>query len=547
MMINKTIKNKLAKIVEQFLKDKRYLIILLLLIFALAFNRLFISLGSEDFVANQEAYQKIVTRDAKTLEVSQNSYIVKDAIQSLKNDNFRLILKIKSKSLSESIVEGYEEDLDDAESEIGLKDARFNISLSNSLGQSQKILSEKISANNQFKTFEYVFTTNSRYEDLVIERDDDGQITELVVGDISFTRLSDGNPLTLAETIIGNTDYSTIIAESDFEGAKKIKDVYETDSFVGQVFKANQEYISGVLFNMYFQGDGGIGIYNLELREVDFSDEKIVLVDSLLASSEFISRTSQKSNLVRDNKYYFQLCQKLEVGKYYAIGVNPSKTNSNFINHLSFFGYEDSGKYPDGNAIVVSKNGKVKSTGDLSFRLFGADFDIDEGNSIMNNAIIEDVGGGFGLYSYEWKNSSRDLLDVFQINVSQGAISDGGNKVNSAYYNVTDKAIMVPAKEDNNIVYKFYTKYNFSTIGVHIDQLSDDFVSSKVFYSFDNSDWREINLDLSNDQFNKEIVNNKSQNTLYIKIGYDKSQAEISKAKFFSIKSIRVGADLEIN
>ena len=189
--------------------------------------------------------------------------------------------------------------------------------------------------------------------------------------------------------------------------------------------------------------------------------------------------------------------------------------------------------------------------GSLLFKLYGAEFSDYEGGKIPTGAIIQDIGGGKGLYTYKQNGRFSDFLDISEIGGTE-------NDNPGIFYDNSVNGIAGEDNKDTSIIYTFNTVYPFDKFSISADQPGGNYTDSKFYISFDKVNWQEVQMRVDIDS--PKIVSNKfeiitsgdgKQNVIYIKIICDqesktKKISELNAAKLFGIKNINVEAELRI-
>ncbi len=542
-------KNKIIIIFKYIFSHKKYLIILIVLLLMAIFKDYIKEINISDKLSNQLLNVKTVGNYGWIMKQDKNSYTINNLMQSKADDHYRLIMSIKMKTQNGNMISDYDEKIEDKEIISNNKDAQFKLYLSNNLGKKLFIDTVEIAQNNSVKNLQYVFTTDGEYQNMVIEKNNNEIISNMQIIDVSISRLSLEESQGLQDAIIGNTDYSKVIAESSFKKSQKIAEIYQSNNFIGQIFKARSDYISGVLFDIVIHKNGGLGEFQVELREAEMKDGKIIISDKLIDKESFNPIEAKINNRFYKNQFFFPLGQKINCGKYYAVGITSKNSETNLINHLSLYGYEDKDVYPDGDAVIVNDN-KTKIIGDLSFKIFGAEYSVKDGVPMLSNSKIESIDKDKGKYSYYVKASHRSVLDIYE-----SKIFDYGKEADSSlpivpYYNNSDDTIEIPALSENYVIYKINTIYPYKTMSIDVVQPSKNYARGQVKYSYDGVNWYDMDTIEQYEEVSrfKTIVSSKSNtNELFVKISYDKLHQQVSNKNIFGIKELSIEGELIIN
>jgi hypothetical protein len=339
----------------------------------------------------------------------------------------------------------------------------------------------------------------------------------------------------LKSSIIGEMQTDAVDVGQDKDNSYKMPWLMEPETSIGEIFQAQSEYMAAVDLGIDVtkEGDGGSKEYQLELRPVNYDGKYITSVGSPLAQLNFSVANDLEKYRQPDGSFKFPLVSFLEKGKFYYLTINNIKVNVDKFNFLTLRGSKDDNSYANGTAAI--RKGKVMTSidGDLFFKIYGARYTTSGDARILPGAIISDIGKGAGSYNYRGSGMVTDTLDVFS---SSGHID----------FDTDKKIVYGQVGKDSNFVYEFYTVYPIKKINFNAQQAQEGWTKTKVFYSFNNTDWQEIpNAIVDNLQtYNFDITNNGLNNRFYVKITYD--PAYTGKGKNYGLRDMTITGQLSI-
>jgi hypothetical protein len=190
----------------------------------------------------------------------------------------------------------------------------------------------------------------------------------------------------------------------------------------------------------------------------------------------------------------------------------------------------------DGNSYQAGQAQKIDNShsyGDLYFEIGSAVQLTNDGQPILRNTRIEDLGNDDQLFSYKFSNSASDYLDIF---------SKNSDKTKQPYLDSVIGGISVPALSDNSFSYRFDTLKPFQTAKIQFQHVGGEYVNTLGYYSFDNQNWQQISVPPNSDDANQFSVILNGDNTshvIYLKFTGD--QNDIGKSvKLFGVKNLEV-------
>lgn len=183
----------------------------------------------------------------------------------------------------------------------------------------------------------------------------------------------------------------------------------------------------------------------------------------------------------------------------------------------------------------------------------------------MSGAIIEDLGQGQGEYNYATQGVPEDILDL-------------SYQAPDIRFNDGKKIIFGTAKDNSFFEYKIDTIYPARNFAFQAQQVSAGWNKNRVFYSFDEKNWQELNYSMAASDFSSSESDNASvqeensdqeinispdnqknkiqsfdQNignvpvgtkTIFFKITYDPQDAQNGAGHYYGLKNLKVKADL---
>jgi hypothetical protein len=452
---------------------------------------------------------------------------------------------------------------------------RIFLKLNTYTEKEKQIADLTFSSSDGFKNQEVFFFLPEGFDSLLFQREKSASVGEVFLKSAGITKLNITNEKELAlmqKTIIGETDASAVkidqlISDYAFPWLR------ESNTMLGQVFKANEDTISSVAFkiNTSKNLNPGSRQYTLILREVNYDGKNVSFSGPIIASLGF-SLSSIEKYRQEDGTFLFPLYGKLEKDKYYLIGLDNSKVAVSDQNYLEFRGEKNDNSYLEGSAVMKKGKEIYKIDGDFYFKIYGANFFYADNTKILNGAKIEDLGKGLGKYSYQTKGKNTDLLDLDFASPGTG-------------FNEINRVIFASGKDEANFIYAVNTLYPISKLNFSATQLKVSWKKIEASYSFDRNIWIDLpfsekaelassanfepesdtaeaeEIDNSEDAdsadnssgtateevlqfFDADIIPEKTVRTIYFKITYDKNDS--GKGKSFALKNLKITADLKM-
>jgi hypothetical protein len=415
------------------------------------------------------------------------------------------------------------------------KDASIAVKATNAFDEEKEIRTVELKKGNNETFQEVSFPAGGKYTDIKFEKTSAKDGSSIKISGVQVSKLnvaSEDEFSNLKPTISGEVDFSQQDQKQISDSSAKFSQGTEKGILIGQVFKSQVDYITGVAFNMDITkaGGGGGRKYVVQLREADYDGASLEVGKLILAELNF-SLDEVDQFRQEDGKLRFPIFARLEAGKYYFIGINNDKGEPDRFNNIILRGTSDNSKYPDGIIGVKTKGATYTVAGALYFATYGASFKKYNDREILSNSLVQDLGKGKGIFIYENGESSSNAIDLYSgskgvsfnsdKNAMSGTIGDG-----SSYFE-----------------YKFYTVYPSNKIRISGKQADAGWSKVAVSYSFDGDNWTEIPSDTSGpiQLFDFEIANDHLADTVYLKVAPyypDENQKQYGPADF------RVEADL---
>jgi len=457
------------------------------------------------------------------------AFHINDVFQSSSNGYFRLVFQTKSNKNTKIIVK--------ANSPIDEEKELKRLDLKRTVYDSPQ---------------EIIFSTDRRYTDIFFEKEDRADGAEVSIAGIQVTKLdisNDQDLSSLKSTIFGNIDFGTL-NQSQNDNSKYFTQLMEPQMIFGEIFKPQDDYISGVEldFDVIKQSNNGGRKYKLELRNVEYEEGGAPEIKSNALSQIDFSLDELEKYRQEDGKFKFPLYAKLDKNKYYFIGINNDRMDVNKFNYLRLRGTSDGEKFKNGSLAVKFKGQSYLVAGDLYFSIYGIKYGEYNGKKILRGSVMEDIGKKKGIFKYHLRGDTYDLIDLdsyssdINFNEGKGALAGSTdskkNTENRSYF-----------------IYKFETIFSFTKFRIFARQADINWNRVLMSYSYDSINWKEIpsnenDTSNSNDYgirgvqfFDTEISENIPKDKIFIKIS---PQDLPEDGKKYGIKDFKFEADLKI-
>ena len=540
-----------AKVIK-FLKEEKRLVIaggFLLGVFLL--NQLMFSgqeITSEDCVAGQCAAQEA---EGPQLTKENNIFYQDDILTDVPSGYYRLTFRAKS----------------DRKENISVK-------LNAYTEKNEKIKTVSLEESDRSKNYEIFFFLPEGFDNLLFEKEDPESEGNIFLKNIGISKLnvdSEEEFAAMRETIIGETKMKLFGPAQTKFAADEFSLLQEPKTILGQTFKAESDYISGISFNIDIIKGGAVKDKNfrLSLQEMRCGGVDCKLVGSEIAWKTFSISDALGRYRQEDGTFLFPLYANVEKGKSYFVGIDNSDVEVSQSHYLELKGSKSDDAYAGGSAAFKVKKDVYKIAGDLAFAVRTADFDIQDGVRILNGARIESLGKGQGRFTYATKGEFADALDLWK--ASAGTNFDSSRKV-----------IVGSVEEDAILAYEVNTIFPMRKIHFSAEQAKSSWKKVKVEYSFDQEKWITAPFSENADQeglvvetidgqdgeaedgdvaeeegvieeevqsekdmlqkFDFDVMAPRDAKTVYFRITPD--MTDTSRTRYFAIKNLKIEADL---
>lgn len=434
---------------------------------------------------------------------------------------------------------------------------------------SSEVLAKKIEikASSDYVYHELPISFPGDYSNLLFEKENwkDGANIFLSSANVSLLNIENEASFgQLRPTVLGSQVQDKISQQqTNYSGSFPID---EKNISFGQVFQANENYISGVTFRMDVAKSFLMSShqYILSLKEVDYDGEKITLSGNNLASLNFSVFGGIEKYREEDGDFFFPLTAFLEKGKYYFVGLDNSRVDTDPTDSLAFRGSKSEKSYESGTAAIIRKGAVSKVNGNLYFEIHTIGFETINGERLLYGSRIEDLGNGKGSYVYRPRGQYLDILDIDSCTATP-------------IFNEEYKVITAENQNNNTYIYKFYTGYPINNFSLSAEKVRGGWKDVNIYYSLDKINWTEIpftessedqspppdnQIDIKNNvnnQNNEEGNSEKevfqifnfsapvsgSPKEMFLKVTYDpKSKL---KSRYFGIKNLTFSAEFNYN
>lgn len=376
---------------------------------------------------------------------------------------------------------------------------------------------------------------------------------KIYMSDLSFTRLAISNldeAAALKASVQGITENKPDFVIGPGSRAVLHKFDYKNEETYGQVFKADNEYLSSVGMKLKIKGKGGLVSFFVQLREAKLVEGKFQIDPRIIQTTEFHPYDPQ-SYVDNEGIWRFPLPAHLEKGKYYFVGINNLNSQSDYFNNLSLIGTKgESGR--ESYAGAIGTDNFIEPEGELYLKLYTSVYTLAEGERVLPRVKFEDVGD-FGRYQYRSGVTSDSLLDLY---------SASENKNGRVFFDGKTNAILGYAQNDIDYVYKFNMLYPIKEVDLSLNDLGENYVRPLIYYSFDNKNWQKVDQipekkgsKLENDnskdpnivnpkQYGGKIFASGSSKEFYIKVTYNSATVGL-KEGLFGVKNLTVAGKVD--
>ncbi len=409
----------------------------------------------------------------------------------------------------------------------------LTVSVSNSATLEQKEIGTlDIGQGEEFFREEFVFETERKYNGLVLQKKDKADGTDVLVKDLKITQLNiknDREVASLRQSILGRSPLNKVSIEQ-LESDVEFSQLKKNSTVFGQVFRAESDNISGVVFDIdVVKSDNRSGKkYKLELRKVTLDGDMFIMQRGLIANFDF-KVNEIESYRQSDGKVRFPIYSMLEKGQYYFIGINNKNIDVNSQNYLIMKGSTNN-QYSDGASIEKKyKDSLYIANGDVYFKIYSAELERYRNERVLLGMLLEDLGGGLGSYVYKSLGYPEEIFDLLSFS-------------KDISFNEEKKILFGNASDvDSYFEYRFDTKYPFKQFRVRASQPDSNWGAVRLFYSYDRVDWKELEYDDSDGLQNYSM---KTKSTFPNKTLYLKVQPADQSVDYYGLKNLVVEVDL---
>lgn len=447
------------------------------------------------------------------------SYYINDIVKTKKGEYYRLIFEEKS-----------------------TRSSFLKTELAKATEEKMDIKSLEIKQSDDFSYHEVIFAAQADgLSDLVFTKENLGDGSRIDIRNVKMTRLNVNNEkelFSLKPTVLGKVQTNAKIAEQ-LSNEKKFNQLKEDKTILGQVFKAEGDYIFAVSLDIDVTRNDNRGgkKYRLELRNVDFDGETYTIKSSPIASLSFTAK-SLEDYRQNDGKMKFPLGASVKKGEYYFIGIDNEKVTPDRFNFLTLHG-SDNSKYSEGSGTVKKDGNVYQINGDLYFMVYGTKFEKIGEDRILSGAIIEDIGKGKGIYFYDTAEKDDGLVDLEDYSDDVEYDQEDG-----IIHGTTDS-------RDSFFSYELFMAYPFHELNIKAAQADSGWAKCKILFSLDNEKWQEVPYAIDGTTyaqvFDWKVMGNDRLNKAYLKIVPEETkETESGLEKTYGIKDLKIEGSLVI-
>lgn len=384
----------------------------------------------------------------------------------------------------------------------------------------------------EFFKKEFIFSTDKKYNGLVLEKKNKTDGVDVFVKDLKITQLNITNDKEIADlrqSVLGFSPLSRVSIEQ-LESMIEFTQLKENNTVFGQAFKAETDNISSVVFDIeQIKTDNREGKkYKLELRKAIYDGDVFTLQKGLVASLDF-NVNEIESYRQLNGKVKFPIYSVLEKGEYYFIGINNKNVDTDDQNFLILKGSVNN-LYTDGASVAKKKDPLLYiSNGDLYFKIYSAELEKYRDKQMLLGMLLEDLGVGRGSYVYKSLGYPEEIFDLLSFS-------------KDVSFNEEKKILFGNASDvDSYFEYRFNMQYPFKKFRVRASQPDSNWGTVQLLYSYDRANWKELEYDDSDglQSYSMKIESTFPQKTLYLKV----RPAEQS-VDYYGLRNLVVEADL---
>lgn len=521
----KMTQNKKQKISYFIRRNFRYVIVFLLLVSVYLFA------GNYELKKDQMLIKKykLAEKNIYRLFPSDEYIEIDDQISTKKGTYYRLSFDAKALQDFDRLRLENSSSLEDS------NQININVSLRGVLGEKKQVGQITMPTNNQLVSGEIIFAADDNYRDIIFKRSDAKEKSQIDYSDIRISPINCSNVecIEKLKPTINGKSQKIIQSFSSGKVAKESVKFNRKNQLIGRIIQSNSDQIESIDMVVNKIGSGGLGNYQIEIFKIEQSGANLQIGTSPITTFYF-STDDLTDYQVGNSFYHFPLAAKLQRGERYFLGISNTNVEFNGLNNLSIL-------LSDGNYPKIGKiAGESLNLANKNIYLVMNSVEYVSGfeSKLLINSKIEDLGDGDGLYSYNFSHSSADFLDIDSI---------FNKRDNNLVYrdNISD-GISISSLSDAGVIYKFDTIYPFSQFFIKISQLSGDFASGLIYYSYDLSNWEQISfLEDNQNKFEKILVGNGVNHQVYLKMipnPDDKNKV----IKLFNIQSVNISAKVKL-
>lgn len=393
----------------------------------------------------------------------------------------------------------------------------------------------KKNANADFK--EIFFSVQGKYSNLTFKKNNEKDGASIFISNVGVSKLDVKTEEEFARLIPTKRSAAGLydLTQSQYTNDDEFSQLCEDNIIFGQIFKAPSDYITAVALDMNIvkQGTGSGRKYGLELRDANYDEADAKIKSDALADVDFTLEDVEKYRR-EDGKFQFPIFSPLKKGQYYFIGINNDRAVVDKLNCLKLKGSFTDDAYSDGRSVVKTRGETYTAPGDLYFALYGPQLEEYDDKKLLFGSIIEGVGKNLGNFKYQVRNSVSNIIDLDSYSPDIDLESGG-----LIMFGSTDAI-------DSNFIYKFETIYPLNEFTVSGEYPNSNWHKASIFYSYDNTNWKEIPESEDDTQdFSYTIIEKYSKETVFIKV-VPKNEIEEGKKSKYGIKNFKFEAKLPI-
>lgn len=519
------VRDKTQKTVSYIRRNFRYIFVFFLLTSIYFFG------GNYQPEKDQEQMKKykLVEKNIYRLSPSAEYIEVDNQISTKKDTFYRLSFD------AEALPDLDKLRLENGSSLEGYNQISVNVSLRGVLGQKKQIGQIAIPTSNLLVPGEIVFAADDNYRDIIFERSNLKEKSQIDYSNIRISPINCGNVQCIEKLMptINGKNQKIVQSFSSGKVAEELVKFNRKNQLIGRIIQPDSDQIESVDLAINKIGTGGLGDYKIALFNVEPKKSDWQIRTSAVSTLYFTADDLTEYQ-IGNSLYRFPLAVKTQKGEKYFLGVSNSEAKFNSLNNLSVL--LSDGNYPGGEKITSESLDLINKN--IYLVANSVEYASDFESKFLINSKLEDLGSGDGLYSYHFSHSSADFLDIDSI------FYNGDNGL--VYRDSITDGISIPALSDAGVIYKFDTLYPFSRFFIKISQLSGDFTTGSIYYSYDSSNWEPVSsLEDDQNKFEKILIGDGKNHQVYLKMipnPNDKNKT----IKLFNIQNIDVSAKVKL-